>query len=230
MPLHRMFTSVPPRYDLVNRVITWGLDRRWRERAARECLQALPEKVLDLGCGTGDLAIALARRSQALVAGLDYSRPMLEIARQKASSLVRGKEPSFIHGDAASLPFPDASFDCVGISFAFRNLTYRNRLAQRHLAEVKRVLVPGGRYVIVETSQPRWPIVRWLFHRYLRWAVYWLGYRLSANRAAYGYLAESAANFYTAQEVRQMLLEEGFQQVSFKPLMLGVAAIHVAIK
>jgi demethylmenaquinone methyltransferase/2-methoxy-6-polyprenyl-1,4-benzoquinol methylase len=230
MPLHRIFTAVPPRYDLVNRIITWGLDRRWRQKAARECLKAPAERVLDLACGTGDLAIAIARQSPALVVGIDYSLPMLEIARTKAASLVKGREPTFIHGDAANLPFADASFGCVGISFAFRNLTYQNRLARRHLEEVRRVLVPGGRYVIVETSQPRWRAVRWLYHRYMRWAVFRLGYRLSANKAAYHYLAESAANFYTAEEVKKMLLEVGFQQVYFKSLMMGVAGIHVAVR
>ncbi len=225
-----MFTSVPPRYDLVNRIITWGLDRRWREKAARECLKAARARVLDLACGTGDLAIALARRSPALVTGIDYSLPMLEIAREKAGALPPERQPAFVHGDAANLPFSGESFDCVGISFAFRNLTYRNRLAHRHLEEVRRVLVPGGRYVIVETSQPESRPVRWLFHRYLRWAVFQLGYRLSSNRVAYHYLAESAASFYTAGEVRQMLLEAGFRQVFYRPLLLGVAGIHVAIR
>ncbi len=153
-PLHRMFTAVPRRYDLINHIITWGLDKRWRWKAARECLTLQPGKVLDLCCGTGDLAINLARltKNNVELTGIDYSQPMLEIATKKAEPLARGRKVSFIHGDAANLPFPDGYFDCVGISFAFRNLTYKNPLAQRHLAEVLRVLIPGGGYVIVATE------------------------------------------------------------------------------
>ena len=227
-----MFTAVPRRYDLINHIITWGLDKRWRWQAAKECLVSQPNKVLDLGCGTGDLAISIARLAKNSVAltGIDYSQPMLEIASKKARSLTRERKISFVYGDAASLPFPDGCFDCVGISFAFRNLTYKNPLAPRHLAEVLRVLSAGGRYVIVETSQPKTQLIRKLFHLYLRWFVFRLGYLLSGNRRAYQYLAESANRFYTSEEVEEMLVTAGFNQVSFRPLFFGVAGIHVAIK
>jgi len=231
-PLHRMFTAVPRRYDLINHIITWGLDKRWRGEAARECLASQPGKVLDLCCGTGDLAINLARLAEANVGltGIDYSQPMLEIAAKKAESLARGRKIPFIYGDAANLPFPDGYLNCVGISFAFRNLTYKNPLARRHLAEVLRVLSPGGRYVIVETSQPKSRLIRKLYHFYLRWFVFRLGYLLSGNRQAYHYLAESAARFYTSEEVEEMLVTAGFRQVSFRPLFFGAAGIHVAVK
>ncbi len=231
-PLQRMFTEVPPRYDLINSVVTWGLDRRWRRKAAEECLKYRPEKVLDLCCGTGDLAITVCRlgKSEVSVLGIDYSPPMLEIARKKAASLDGDKQISFINGDAASLPFPDASFDSVGISFAFRNLTYRNPLASQHLAEVRRVLTAGGRYVVVETSQPKARLIRGIYHWYLRWPVRLVGFWLSGNKGAYSYLAESAVNFYTAEEVKDMLLESGFRKVCYRPLLFGAAGIHIAIK
>ena len=106
-PLYDMFYAVPRRYDLVNHVITWGLDRRWRQKAAKECLTSQPEKVLDLCCGTGDLAIDLSRRSAngTGIIGLDYSVPMLSIAVEKTAVLDR--RPFFIAGDASALPFPD---------------------------------------------------------------------------------------------------------------------------
>ncbi len=231
-PLHRMFTAVPPRYDLVNSIITWGLDKRWRRKAAGVCLTSKPGKVLDLGCGTGDLAINIARlsRNDVAVVGVDYSRPMLAIATRKAASTGRGRAISFLSGDAAGLPFPGGYFDCIGISFAFRNLTYKNPLAQRHLAEVLRLLRDGGSYVIVETSQPKSNLLRKLFHLYLRWVVSRLGYWLSGNKGAYHYLAESAAGFHTSEEVKEMLLGAGFRRVSFRPLFFGVAGIHVAVK
>ena len=231
-PLCRIFTGVPRRYDLINRIITWGLDKRWRRQATRECLAAKPGKVLDLCCGTGDLVIDLARLADKNVelTGIDYSQPMLEIAARKAVMLAQGRKISFIYGDAASLPFADGYFDCVGISFAFRNLTYKNPLAQLHLAEVLRVLSTGGRYVIVETSQPKSKLIRKLYHLYLRWFVFRLGHWLSSNRKAYHYLAESAARFYTPEEVEAMLLTAGFRRVSFYPLLFGAAGIHVAVR
>ncbi len=230
--LHGMFTEVPRRYDLINRIITWGLDRRWRRQAARECFTSQPRRILDLCCGTGDLAIDLAQMAENNVelTGIDYSQPMLQIASLKAKRLARGKDVSFIYGDAAHFPFPDGYFDCVGISFAFRNLTYKNPLAQRHIAEVLRVLSVGGKFVIVETSQPGAKLVRKLYHLYLRWFVSRLGYLFSGNRGAYSYLAESAARFYTPEEVKAVLLAAGFHQVSFRPLFLGAIGIHVAIK
>lgn len=231
-PLHGMFTAIPHRYDLVNHVITWGLDKRWRWKAARECLASQPRKVLDLCCGTGDLAISIARLAENGVelTGVDYSRPMLAIATKKAELLARGKRISFTYGDAANLPFPDGYFDCIGISFAFRNLTYKNPLARRHIAEILRLLSAGGKYVIVETSQPKSKLIQKLFHLYLRWFVSRLGYLLSGNRGAYHYLAESAARFYTSEELKELLVTAGFSQVSFRPLFFGVAAIYVAVK
>lgn len=231
-PLYDMFTVVPPRYDLVNRIITWGMDKRWRRQAARECLTSQPERLLDLCCGTGDLAIELARLAEnpVEISGIDYSQPMLEIATKKAELLVPRRKLSLVCGDAANLPFPDGYLDCVGVSFAFRNLTYKNPLIQCHLAEVLRVLRVGGKFVIVETSQPNSNLIRQLYHRYLRWFVYRVGYLLSENRGAYHYLAESAAHFYTAEELRKMLITAGFSQVSFRPLLFGAVAIHMAIK
>jgi len=229
-PLYDLFTAVPHRYDYVNHLITWGLDKRWRQKAARECLISQPGKVLDLCCGTGDLAINLTRLAEnnVEVTGLDYSQPMLDIAVKKAEPLV--KKPMFIPGDAGALPFPDGWFDCVGISFAFRNLTYKNPLAWRHISEVLRVLKPGGRFVIVESSQPKAKLIRKIFHLYLRWFVFRIGSWVSSNRGAYHYLAESAARFYTPGELKQMLGTSGFRNVSYRPLFFGAAGIHVAIK
>ncbi len=231
-PLHGMFTAVPRRYDLINRIITWGLDEWWRREAARECLSSRPRRVLDLCCGTGDLAINLSRLAEGDVelTGVDYSRPMLEIATRKVAPLASARKISFTYGDAVNLPFPDGYFDCIGISFAFRNLTYKNPRARRYIAEVLRVLNVGGRFVIVETSQPRAKLIRKLYHLYLRWFVSRLGSLLSGNRGAYYYLAESAARFYTSEELKEILLTAGFRQVSFRLLFFGVAGIHVAIK
>ncbi len=188
--------------------------------------------MLDLGCGTGDLAINIARIAENGVelTGVDYSRPMLGRAARKAELLARGKRISFTYGDAANLPFPDGCFDCIGVSFAFRNLTYKNPLAPRYLTEVLRVLSPNGRFVIVETSQPKIKLMRKLFHLYLRWFVFRVGYMLSGNRGAYHYLAESASRFYTTEELTEVLITAGFHQVTCHPLLLGAVSIYVAVK
>jgi demethylmenaquinone methyltransferase/2-methoxy-6-polyprenyl-1,4-benzoquinol methylase len=231
-PLHGMFTAVPPRYDLVNRIVTLGMDRRWRWLAASACLEMEPRRILDLGCGTGDLSISVSRIAGKDVAifGLDYSTTMLDVAREKAARADVTDKLSFIHGEATHLPFPDSFFDVVGISFAFRNLTYKTPLAMPHLAEVNRVLRAGGRYVIVESSQPENRFIRSCFRFYLRFFVQLVGVLLSGNRGAYRYLAGSAAGFYSPGKVREMLLSSGFRRVSYRPLFFGAAGIHVAEK
>lgn len=231
-PLHHIFTAVPRSYNLINRVITLGMDKGWRLAAAREILSIKPQKILDLGCGTGDLTIELARLSQERISltGFDYSQPMLDIAQKREQSLSHDKQISFVYGEASNLPFPDDYFDCIGISFAFRNLTYRNPLANSYLAEVLRVLRPGGNFVIIESSQPKLPVIRWFFHVYLRWFVFPAGYILSGNRGAYNYLSLSAMRFYTAEEVVKLLLNCGFSRVRFRRFMLGATALHTAVK
>jgi demethylmenaquinone methyltransferase / 2-methoxy-6-polyprenyl-1,4-benzoquinol methylase len=231
-PLHNMFTTVPPRYDLINHIITLGMDTGWRKRAARTCLEGNPERILDIGCGTGDLSINIAKLSQGKtdITGLDFSQPMLDIAKQKAEKAGVSDKITFITGDASSIPFPDNHFDCVGISFAFRNLTYNNPLCHPHLAEVKRVLKPGGRYVIVESSQPENHFIRSVSHLYLRGFVGPVGMRLSGNKGAYNYLAESARRYYLPRQVRGLLLAAGFHNIRYRALFFGAAGLHIAFK
>jgi demethylmenaquinone methyltransferase / 2-methoxy-6-polyprenyl-1,4-benzoquinol methylase len=230
-PLYGMFTDIPPHYDSINRLITLGMDRGWRVRAARECLAARPQKVLDLCCGTGDLAVAIASLANypVEVKGLDYSQPMLDIATRKASA--SGKSNlTFAQGDVSRLPFPAEYFDCVGISFALRNLTYKNALAKNHLSEIVRVLKPGGRCVIVESSQPASGLLRVLDHFYFRGYVYPVGALLSGNKGAYRYLAESAIHYYSPRELKELLIASGFSEVAYRSLFFGAAGIYAAKK
>ncbi len=217
-PLYEIFSDVPPHYDTINRVFTCGMDEKWRLQAARECLADKPQKILDLACGTGDLAVTVAELADYPVdiTGLDFSEMMLEIARWKAD--VAGKQITFTEGDAANLPFADNYFDSVGISFAFRNLTYRHPNANKHIAEVLRVLRPGGKFVIVESSQPQNWLIRQIDHLYVRTFVYWMGWWISGNRGAYHYLGNSAANYFTPEELKDILLKAGFSRVSYRRL------------
>jgi demethylmenaquinone methyltransferase / 2-methoxy-6-polyprenyl-1,4-benzoquinol methylase len=226
-----MFTEIPPRYDLINRLITLGMDRGWRLKAARACLSAHPRKVLDLCCGTGDLAITIAALADypVEIQGFDYSQPMLDLAARKASAL-KGKTLAFRRGDAAKMPFDSGSFDCIGISFALRNLTYNNPLATAHLAEIVRVLKAGGRCVIAESSQPESGWIRALYHFYMRQYTYRMGSWLSGNPAAYKYLAESTCRYYAPRELVELLIKNGFSQVFYQPLFCGAAGIYIASK
>jgi demethylmenaquinone methyltransferase/2-methoxy-6-polyprenyl-1,4-benzoquinol methylase len=230
-PLHGMFTAIPRHYDVINRVITLGMDKGWRLAAAKECVSARPQKILDLCCGTGDLSITMAGMLDypAEIKGLDYSQPMLDIAAAKAAEL-KYKNISFVQGDASKLPFADNYFDLVGISFAFRNLTYKNPLAKNHLAEIVRVIKPGGRCVIVESSQPANGLVRALDHFYFKTWVYATGALISGNKPAYRYLADSATQYYSPAELKELLINSGFKKTAYRPLLLGAAGIHTAVK
>jgi len=155
---------------------------------------------------------------------------MLEKASEKAIRAELKTQLNFIHDDVGDLPFPDEYFDCIGISFAFRNLTYNNPNTPRYLVEIVRVLKKGGHFVIVESSQPSNKLIRKLDRFYLRTFVRWMGIFLSENKAAYNYLTESASKFYTAEELADLLVKAGFGAVSVKRMMFGATAIHVAVK
>jgi demethylmenaquinone methyltransferase/2-methoxy-6-polyprenyl-1,4-benzoquinol methylase len=231
-PLKRMFDAVPDRYDLLNRLLTLRLDERWRNRAAELCVARNPSRVLDLCCGTGDLALQLRRKTAPSVeiSGLDYSPGMLEIARAKTERAAAAGSVEFIEGNAGDMHFPDGHFDAVGIAFGFRNITWKNPIRDQALAEVRRVLRPGGAFVIVETSQPTISILKLGFHTYLRTAVAGVGAWISGKTGAYRYLAESARRFYDADEVSSMLAAAGLETEIVERFLGGVAAIHVAVK
>jgi demethylmenaquinone methyltransferase/2-methoxy-6-polyprenyl-1,4-benzoquinol methylase len=230
-PLLKMFNEVPGRYDLMNRLLTFRLDEIWRKRAVRLCLEKNPAKILDICTGTGDLAIRLARESgpDAKITALDFSEPMLSFAKKK---FLKRKlhQIQLVHADVAELPFPDQTFDAIGIGFAFRNLTFNNVKRDLYLPEILRVLKKGGRFVIIETSQPSYKWIRYLAHAYFRIVVRFAGGFLSGNKGAYRYLAHSAIHYHTREDVEALLLKTGFAEVASYPQLFGVAAIHVAIR
>ncbi len=227
-----MFDTVPDRYDLLNRLLTLRLDEYWRKLAALKCLENKPSRVLDLCCGTGDLALQIANRSpiEVMQFALDYSPGMLEVAQAKLARYAPDRRVQFTEGDASEMPFESNYFDSVGIAFAFRNLTWRNPLSELALAEVLRVLKPGGRFVIIETSQPNNALLRAIFHAYLRFITAPLGSFVSGHPRAYLYLALSARKFYGNAEVTELLTNGGFTDVVGQPLLGGIAALHLALK
>lgn len=230
-PLERMFNEVPESYDLLNRIITWRQDIRWRKFVSKEILSTDPKKVLDLCTGTGDLAIQLAKDSKDSVEihGLDYSEPMLQVAKRKSvrksSDLIE-----FIQGDASAMPYATSSMDAIGITFAFRNLTYKNPGRDKYLSEVVRILKDKGKFVIVESSQPGNKTLLILFRIYLKYYVGWFGGLISGHKAAYRYLAASARNYFTPAEIGDLLMNAGFSEVRHRSFLGGMTRMTIAMK
>ncbi len=220
-----IFSRLAPRYDAFNLVSSFGLDRWWRRVAVHMARLTPDSEVLDLACGTGDLALALARIGHPKsVLATDFVEEMLEVAKRKASRYNGPTAMSFAHADAQALPFPDASFDVVTIAFGVRNLPDR----AANFREVRRVLRPGGRYVILEFSRPPFAPFRAVYHAYLRWAIPAIGALVAGDRASFEYLNASIRSFPRQEDLARELEAAGFSRVSWRNLSGGIVAIHVA--
>ena len=227
-PLEKLFNGITVSYDRMNKLLSLGMDQRWRRRAARIVADGKPSAVLDLCTGTGDLAYLLADTLEegTRVVGLDYSPFMLDKAKMKEPHWK--KTPFFVLGDASALHFPANSFDAVAISFAFRNLTYHNPRMNESLAEIRRVLKPDGLFVIVESAQPRMRIIRKLRDLYVEIMLGKIVGTLSGHKSAYRYLADSVKRYYDPLEIRNLLQSAGFESVIFTPLFFGAVGPYTA--
>jgi len=195
-----------------------NVDRRWRRAVTRKLRAILPEdaQLLDIACGTGDLSIELFDNLSARVIGLDFCRPMLEIAARKTSEIF------FVEADALRLPFADASFDALTIAFGLRNLSN----VEDGLKEMRRILRPGGWAAILEFSTPVVPGFRGLFDFYMWLVLPRVGAWISGSRSAYEYLPQSVARFANQDQLVGMMRDAGFERVSFENLTGGIAALH----
>ncbi len=215
-----MFSAIAPRYDLLNHLLSFNLDRRWRARAVeRLAWRAAPAgRYLDVCAGTLDLGIALAksRGFRGRVIGVDFALPMLDLGRRKAP------EVRVLAADAEQLPFGDATFDGCMVAFGVRNLADPDR----GLGEMARVLKPGASLVILEFALPStWP-VRPLYLWYFRRVLPRIGRLVSKHRSAYQYLPDSVSRFLDPMALSQRVAAAGFGAVGFEPLTFGVAALH----
>ncbi|NIM90103.1 MAG: ubiquinone/menaquinone biosynthesis methyltransferase [Candidatus Aminicenantes bacterium] len=226
--LERLFSEVSDNYELVNHVLTFGLDIYWRRKAAREAAKAGGSLWLDVCSGTGEMAQYLSRQAdkQVRIVSADFCLPMMSKALEKFSAT----QILFSLSKANALPFPDHTFDLVTISFATRNINPRRDILLDTLREFWRVLRTGGRFVNLETSQPSAKLFRKLLHLYARLVVKPVGSFLSGSPAGYAYLSSTIPRFYPPEEFSLILKQAGFGSVFFRPLLFGVSAIHTAIK
>ncbi len=216
----RMFDGVARRYDVTNTVLSFAQDRRWRKRT-RQCLELRSgQRVLDLAAGTGVSTVELGRGDVDAVA-CDFSLGMLRAGR--ANRHRRGRVP-FVAGDATHLPFADAAFDAVVISFGLRNV-YDVAGALREMARVVR---PGGRLVVCEFSRPTWRPFRAVYLNYLMRALPWVARRVSSNADAYVYLAESIRAWPAQDELAASVAASGWAHVRYRNLTGGIVALHLA--
>lgn len=221
-----MFDGIAGRYDLLNRVISFGIDRGWRRRAAAALeLGERPATVLDVASGTGDLALAIREAwPSASVVGVDPSTKMLELAVRKVEQAGLAGALRFEVGEAERLPFADASFDGVTIAFGIRNVADR----PRGLSEMRRVTRPGGRVVVLELSEPKPGLMGSLARVHVHHVVPFVGGLLS-GRKEYGYLQASIRAFPPAETFTEMMRQAGLVDVRAEPLTMGVAHLFVGV-
>lgn len=223
-PIQKMFTDIPHTYKLLNHVLTLGQDTLWRTRAARAATTGGGMLWLDACGGTGDMAACLSRlaKDETSIIVADFSLPMMNKAMEKS----KAKRVAFTLADVRLLPFRDNSFDAVTISFATRNINVTRDNLLKCLREFYRVLKPGGQFVNLETSQPRFALIRWIFHLYVKLTVRPIGHLVSGSDAAYAYLSHSIRRFYGPEELSEIIQQAGFSRVGFNRMFFGAAAIH----
>ena len=221
-----MFDNIAPAYDRLNHLLSFGLDRLWRRRVVRMVARCGAARVVDVATGTADLAIDIARRTEAEVVGVDLSEAMIEIGRRKAERAGLGRRIELIAGDAENLPLEDCSADCATVAFGVRNF----QDIEAGLRQMHRVLVSGGRCFVLEFSTPRGavfaPLFRFYFHRILPV----VGGAVSGDRKAYEYLPSSVDEFPSCERFARMMRGAGFVGVERVKLMFGVAYIYVGVK
>ena len=219
-----MFGRVARRYDLANHLLSFFIDRYWRAHTARRVRQILADpasRVLDICCGTGDLVVSLERLRGAPVMGSDFCHPMLISAARK---LARGRKRSpLFEADALRLPLADHSLDLLTVAFGFRNLANYDA----GLAEMRRVVRPGGAVAILEFSQPPHAVFGALYHFYSRRILPWIGGVISGDRGAYTYLPQSVKKFPGASELADAMRRAGFPQTEYEYLTGGIVALHL---
>ena len=222
--VRQMFARVAPRYDLVNHVLSFEIDRYWRHftvEKVRSVVERPGARVLDLCCGTGDLLAALEKVHGKPVVGADFCHPMLTGAAGKL-----GARAQLVEADALTLPFAESTFDLITIAFGLRNLVHY----ERGLAEMRRLLRPGGWLAVLEFSQPHGRLISPLYNFYFHQVLPRLGGAISGAGGAYKYLQQSVDKFLSPDALSAVMMGAGFRHVQYWPLTGGIAVLHLAVK
>jgi demethylmenaquinone methyltransferase/2-methoxy-6-polyprenyl-1,4-benzoquinol methylase len=224
--VRRLFATIADRYDFITRFLSYGQDRRWKARLITLAALQPGDRVLDLACGTGDIAFAAAARARRAV-GLDITHRMLQLAAQRCGAGLNGpRTVALVTGDMLALPFGDARFDVVTTGYGLRNVPDLRQAMQ----EIRRVLSPGGRLLSLDFNRPENPLVRAVYLAYLTVVGSALGTVLHGDPDTYRYIPESIRQYPGAHGVARLLEAEGFEAVRVMPVLGGLMAIHIAQK
>jgi len=222
----KMFDTISKEYDGLNRVISFGIDIKWRKKVVKIVKQTNPTSILDIATGTGDLAINLAQTNATSIIGLDISEGMLDVGRKKIEKLKLNNTIKMVVGDSENLPFNDNFFDAITVAFGVRN--FEN--LEKGLTEIYRVLKPGGTFVVLETSVPTKFPFKQGYTFYATKILPLIGKIFSKDKSAYKYLSDSAAKFPFGKAFNNILANIGFIAIENKPQTFGAASIYVAKK
>lgn len=225
--VEKMFDSIAPAYDFMNRAMTLGIDRKWRKKAVKMVAATSPREILDVATGTGDLAIELARAiPDARITGVDLSEGMIKVGREKIADGGLTDRISLQVADCLTLPFNQCTFDALTVAYGVRNFAD----IPVGLCEMHRVLKPGGMVCIVELSIPSNPVIKPFYKLYTRGIIPLVGRLVSRDSRAYSYLPESIAAVPQRREMCNLMTAAGFSHASFRSLTFGVCTIYTALR
>lgn len=224
--IERMFDSIAPRYDLLNRILSGGVDQQWRRKVMKHVLAGNPQRLLDVATGTADLALMAARKGVPKVIGVDISNEMLEVGRGKVIKGDLADQVELLNGDAEKLPFSDRQFDVATVAFGVRNFEDLGE----GLRQIQRVLRPGGKLVVLEFSRPKTFPIKQLYAFYGRFILPAIGRLISGDTGAYTYLPESIAVFPEGEEFLGWMRNSGFEQCTAQRLTFGIASLYVGAR
>ena len=224
--VEQMFDNISGKYDLLNRILSMGIDQSWRKKVVKSVQNAKPKTILDIATGTGDLAIAMAKATNAKITGFDLSAGMLEVGRKKVKDESLENRIEMIQGDAENMPFEDNSFDVITVAFGVRN--FEN--LKKGLDDIYRVLKPGGKFLILEFSQPEAVPMKQLYTFYSRYILPRIGKKISKDQSAYTYLPDSVKAFPHGEDMKKILKNSNFVEPFDKKLTFGIASIYESLK
>ena len=222
----KMFDNISEDYDGLNRVISFGIDVSWRKKVVKLVGENNPKQILDIATGTGDLALMMSQLKPDRIVGLDISEGMLQVGRQKVSKANLSNKIEMVVGDSENIPFPDNTFDAITVSFGVRN--FEN--LDKGITEILRVLKPGGKFVVLETSNPTKFPFKQGYKLYTNFILPIIGKLFSKDKVAYSYLSETANSFPFGEAFNNILQKNGFKNAKNIPVTFGVASIYTALK